>query len=122
MNEQTQKMLEQLAAKLGTTVEYLWGVLVKQAHIEFWSDILWYLVTFSIVFVGYKIGSKLWDRANKAKEARYEDEEGWQIGAGLTWAVSAIVGLIAVWFIPTTLYKILNPEYWALEKILTLLQ
>lgn len=29
MDHNTQKLLEQLAAKLGTTTEYLWGILLK---------------------------------------------------------------------------------------------
>ena len=34
MNEQTTKLIEQLAQKLGTTTEYLWSVLLKQAPID----------------------------------------------------------------------------------------
>lgn len=31
MNEATQKMIEELATKLGVTAEHLWGVLCRQA-------------------------------------------------------------------------------------------
>ncbi|MGB4574573.1 MAG: hypothetical protein WBI79_06225, partial [Kiritimatiellia bacterium] len=34
MNEATAKLIEELAAKLGTTAEHLWGVLVRQAPIS----------------------------------------------------------------------------------------
>lgn len=33
MNEQTTKLIEQLAKELGTTAEYLWTVLLKQSPI-----------------------------------------------------------------------------------------
>lgn len=34
MEEKTIKLIEQLAQKLGTTTEYLWAVLLKQAPID----------------------------------------------------------------------------------------
>lgn len=41
MNEQTTKLIEQLATKLGTTVEYLYNVLIQQARVE--------IITFFVV-------------------------------------------------------------------------
>jgi len=34
MNDELQKELAGLAAKLGVSVEHLWGVLVRQAYID----------------------------------------------------------------------------------------
>lgn len=44
MNENTVKLVESLAQKLGTTSEYTWGVLVKQAQINAWLSIFWLIV------------------------------------------------------------------------------
>lgn len=37
MNEQTEKLLREIAAKIGTTGEHLWGVLIQQAYIRAWE-------------------------------------------------------------------------------------
>lgn len=51
MNEQTVKLVEQLAQKLGTTTEYLWNVLIKQAPISAAIDMIYCLLTpFSVLY------------------------------------------------------------------------
>ena len=40
MNENTARLLDNLATKLGTTSEYLWSVLLKQAPISGWIAVV----------------------------------------------------------------------------------
>lgn len=45
MNEQTAALLRDLAAKLGTTVEHLWAVVLKQVPLWIAENIMWALLT-----------------------------------------------------------------------------
>jgi hypothetical protein len=47
MNEHLQKELANLASKLGTTSEHLWGVLVRQAYIDGLSSL--FVVTVCLI-------------------------------------------------------------------------
>ena len=40
MNDQTLELIRDLAEKLGTTTEHLWGVLVTQAYISGVGDVI----------------------------------------------------------------------------------
>ena len=111
MNEATIKMVEKLAAKLGTTTEMLWGVLIKQAPIEGWSRILG-IIIFGIIFA---VTAKLISKRTETDE--YCDNLRWFLW--LFWSMfflffiviiaSSISGIVA---------SFINPEYWALQKIL----
>lgn len=114
MNEETRRMIEALASKLGTTVEHLWGVLLRQAYISFWTDILYYLITVAIVLFAIKFSLKAW---RKGDESTWNDDE-WRllsIGLGL---LALILTIVAIVCISDTVTKIANPEYWALKELL----
>lgn len=59
MNEQTAKLLEQLASKLGTTSEYLWNILLKQAPIDATVTLLQTLFLFFVGWGLWKVHKKL---------------------------------------------------------------
>ena len=54
MNDQTAKLIEQLAQKLGTTTEYLWSVLIKQAPIDALSRLAFFIVSIIGGIIIYK--------------------------------------------------------------------
>lgn len=58
MNEETRKLIESLAASLGTTAEHLWQVLLRQAYISFWTDLLFYTITAVGVWFTAKCSAK----------------------------------------------------------------
>lgn len=49
MNDNTRQLLEQLAVKLGTTVEHLWGVLIRQAPVSGLISILGYIAVIAVL-------------------------------------------------------------------------
>lgn len=116
MNEQTAALVSQLAAKLGTTSEYLWGVLLKQAAIQGWIMLLQYSVTLIVLVAFFRFRSRL----SAAWHSWVEAEE-----------VSAVVGIVVIGLVMTIwliacvftvesmLTAFLNPEYWALERVLS---
>ena len=114
MNEQTIQALNALAAKLSTTAEYLWGVLVKQAPIEGALDLAvmaaWAIALICLARYVYK---------NTAGEDPHWTDDvvrtfAW---AGVGLAV-LLVTIICGSNFTSAVSAIINPEYWALKQLL----
>lgn len=116
MNEQTAKLIEQLAAKLGTTAEHLWGVLVRQAPISAITDIL---TSMLIVFLIWKSLGFVQRKTRDTNDAPADwDEEG-AFAAWVIWGIAALIGTLCVLCdINYIVAGFANPEYWALKQIL----
>lgn len=115
MNPELQKALIDLAAKLGVTVDHLWGVLLYQARVDAAFDFL-ICVGCAIYFV---VGGRLLRRLHqRVEEDDYGNEEpfwlGFSVYAGIGFFVLIVLLLSAHGFITETT----NPEYWALKQIL----
>ena len=112
LTEKTLRIIETLATKLGTTAEYLWGVLTQQALVS--------SVTEAIMFCVYAIAIA-WAYRLLAK--RTEGEKGCNSERTnmlwMTWIAVTAVLLVALTFeINGIVTGILNPEYWALKEII----
>lgn len=110
MNQETLAAVTALADKLGTTAEYLWGVLLTQAPIHGITSLsillLWILCT--VFMVRFTITN-----INKLDE---EVSRFFAIfGTVLLVAFSAILLTINATDIVTALF---NPQFWALTQIL----
>ena len=118
MNDQTTKLIETLAAKLGTTAEYLWAVLLKQASISATISLVWlfievFLITSFIVIVNNK------GRALKESGDQWDDLQVIQIIGLICGSVAALgFGIAALYEIQNIVIGYANPEYWALQEIL----
>lgn len=116
MNEATTKLVEELAAKLGTTAEHLWGVLVRQAPISGVCDALaivaWII---GLAWALRLVRSKTTDQGNGCAE--WTDEGA--LVAWLVWAFTAsVVMLVAGACFAEIVASIVNPEYWALKQVM----
>ena len=118
MNEETRKLIEALAAKLGTTAEHLWAILLRQAFISFWTDLIFYGVTLAIAYIAFRLSVKAWKKSDD--DSWNEDE--WRIGSILCVSVSSILIIISLLCVGDTITKIANPEYWALSQVLSSLK
>ena len=114
MDNKALEALTALANKLGTTAEYLWAVLVKQAPISGAIDlammVAWAVAcTFLVRFV---------HRKTRGGEPEWEDDmarsAAW-LCTGLTCAMAAMVISVEL---GGAITAIVNPEYWALRQIL----
>lgn len=116
MNEQTTQLIRELAYKLGTTTEHLWGVLVAQARWEFISSTIQYGVILAFLLGFAKLARILWLNLND------EDWTGQHVAFAVTTVIVglAAIGLIVAGFdyLPMYVASIANPEYWALKQIL----
>lgn len=105
-------LLEKLAAQLGTTVEYLWAVLIKQTQIELQINEFWMTVQLTIAIILAILA--LWALIY----GKYRDDE-------VFYFLSFIIFLIGIIFMLSYFNNYFsnitlrtNPEYWALEQIL----
>ena len=121
MNTETTKLIEQLAQKLGTTTEYLWSVLIKQAAISAATDLL-YLI---LVIIGLIVLIKLHFKFSIVKGDGWDNRSDYEKsdGLGIAMACIAVVlgGMFFVCFfsIGDIINGFVNPEYWALDKVLS---
>lgn len=112
------EFLKTLADKLGTTTEYLWNALLRQAPISATTDIIQTLILAVATYGLYRIHCRF------KKNNEYDDFEAWPavpmiFAAGiftLLWVVVLVSG------VPNIINGYFNPEYWALHEIMSNLQ
>lgn len=115
--EKITMLLEKLAVQLGTTVEYLWSVLVKQALISGITNLVLYLLLIIAIIAElrwFKFFTENYDElCDDGNENAY--------GAGLIIGAFMLMvcAIIAVINLESTLASFFNPEYWALQKVLS---
>lgn len=125
MNEQTNILFEKLAEKLGTTVEHLWGVLLTQAPISGFIDLVTCIaLVFAMVFV-YRLVRRKTTVPQKTEENKYPSAEWVDDGRADAWICTTIFILIGTIIVAASLEGILaaffNPEYWALKRVLLIM-
>lgn len=122
MDEKTLQSLTALANKLGTTAEYLWGVLLKQAPIAGVTSIFISAVWIMLTVILVRFVLKKTTAPQKTKEDPYPHADWCGDGAAVALtAVFFFVVLSAFAMIdafPMAIAAIVNPEYWALKQIL----
>lgn len=125
MNEEVQKkaidMLEALAEKLGTTLEHLWGVLLRQALVEgIYSAVLVVVgaLTLGVLIYAYILVV----RAGRNESKRENDpffQHLAQIAGGLAFCLfgTLVCDLLILKNVHTALICFINPEYWAIREV-----
>lgn len=121
MDDKTAQLLEKLAAKLGTTTEYLWGVLVKQSAFSATIDLIYFISSIILGIVIFTYHRKF---SKKIEEGRYADtmydkHDGNIIIPMIIFTIIFLVLFIyGICSIPNIINGFFNPEYWALKEIL----
>lgn len=116
MNEQTIQLLEKLAAKLGTTAEYLWGVLIKQAPIAAYEQMLTMIIAVIIAALFLRVSFK------HGKVADWTNGDS-HVARCIVYGVAALAGatvFTCTLCSNTIITCLVNPEYWALQQVLSL--
>ena len=122
MDEKTAALIEKLAEKFGTTAEHLWGVLVTQAPISGFVDLV---ICAALVFAAAGVVQFVKRKTTAPKETeenRYTRAEWDAEGGELAWAGAAalclIVGVVVIGSAQDIVAAFFNPEYWALKHVL----
>lgn len=109
MDDKTAMLLQKLADKLGTTTEYLWGVMVRQAPVAGITDIIQYTILGVCVYAFVR-----WLRSDK----RDFTEGGSFVVALFIGTPLVIIVIVAFFAISNTITAFANPEYWALQRVI----
>lgn len=119
MNEHAAVVIQQLAEKLGTTSEYLWAVLIKQAPIAGAIVLAYYAVTVLALVLLWRFRAAI----ASGVQAAFDHGEGsaaLAIVAGTVFGILALIwGISCLLAFENMLTAFLNPEYWALDKVLS---
>jgi len=114
MDKSTLLLLEKLASELETTTECLWVTLLKQAHVSATMSLLFFII---VIIVGILL-FKLHKRLMKENKDEYSVFALPMIISAISWAILFITSLT---FLGDIINGFINPEYWALNKILNIL-
>lgn len=112
MEKEITNLLEELAKKLGTTVEHLWSILVKQSTINGFVGCLRIIIIICLSILCYIFGQY----TNEQIISREWDIEAWFL-VGFCFLVCLTFFLIEMHMLPTTIACFINPEYFAMSEI-----
>lgn len=121
MNDNATKLLELLAQKLGTTTEYLWMVLVKQAPVDATITLFQTVLIMMFGWFLYRKHKRLmvkkdYNGYNETGYSHYEEVAYIPMIVGAIFFV--IMSTVAFFCIQDIINGYFNPEYWALNKLL----
>lgn len=115
------KRLDALSDKLGTTGAHLWAVLVRQASLEGGMNIGDAVILVVLAVVGYHFAKHCYRKyveANKNNNGYSSKGDGWCFGYIALGIVSGALVIIATCIAHQGLLSLLNPEYFALSRII----
>ena len=113
-------LLEKLAEKLGTTTEYLWGVLIRQAPISAITDLIYFMLVILGGIALYKIHKRLMKEDESGDSVYYNLEEGAIVPMAIAVIIWAVIFIICFFSLGNMINGFFNPEYWALDEVLGL--
>lgn len=117
MNEETTKLIRELAEKLGTTTEHLWAVLIRQAPISSLVDLVLIPALAMALWLSLRIASK---GVKGLEESFNHDDQNiiMTLGGGAFFCLFAILLAFLLCDLDLAIAGLLNPEYWALKQII----
>jgi hypothetical protein len=119
MNEQTTKLVEQLAIKLGTTADYLWSVLLKQAPISALTDLIYFMLISIGGIILFKTHKSFSKPGEDTWENKYDKSDGLVVAMGVIAVIWVLLFIVAFLSLGNVINGFFNPEYWALNQILS---
>lgn len=116
MNEETRLILTQLAASLNTTAEFLWATLYKQAVTQ---SVVWVTISGALLVVVTLLSRALHQWVLRGREKNkdffFYNEEKIVIAVLLLIIAGGVAGVAFA----CNLITLLNPDYWALNELLS---
>lgn len=115
--ENYSELLKALAVKLGTTTEYLFGILVAQAKVSAITSLIEIVFIYLFGFILYKTHKNF---QNRGVYDEYEEGAGFPMFMAL--GIFAILFICTFFLFENAINGLFNPEYWALDKILSVVK
>jgi hypothetical protein len=113
MSDDLQKEIAQLAQKLGTTVDHLWSVLVRQAPIDSTVFFLTMAAMAGVTYALWRLFSK-----SKVNSENHQGECVKLIAMVLFGLMLAATFVVLTSGLSNAIAGFFNPEYWALQDLL----
>lgn len=122
MNENELTLIDKLATKLGTTSEQMWNVLLAQANVRIVQESIFILATVIFCIALWRTHKKLsGNMPNQTHNYYYESELKETL-----MKIAVIIGIAAILIsiagIMNIITCIFNPDYFALDQILSTLK
>lgn len=110
--------IELIASKLGTTVQYLWSVLIRQAKLEAIEDLIGTVIILVSFYALYRLCKWLFKKANDESysDIPYDGLAALCITLSVIWGIIGVI--IIILSICDAMNALFNPEYWALHEII----
>ena len=116
MENKLAEVLSNLAEVLGTTVDKLWGVLLRQAPISGTIDLT---ICIILIVASVCLFCFVWYKTARRNACRLDWNGDYALFA---WTFAIVFGLFTFWVVLTNAESIVssfvNPEFWALQKLL----
>lgn len=113
MNDQAMQLIEQLAAKLGVSIYHIMGVLVRQAII---TGVIRAVITLFFGYIVFLLFGEMKRVLLVMRDTSPDDDE---TSRAAYYFVCIVIYITVVCLtINGTISAIINPEFWALERIL----
>lgn len=104
--------LDALAAKLGVTAQYVYGVYVQQARVEAVRDTIWFCLLLLVATALFVLARKLFQYGIKHRA----DEWPFFVG-GVTGIGGAVLIMVALGYAYSAVGEWVNPQFWALDTL-----
>ena len=108
MTDEILKRLDALSAKLGVAAGHLWEILVRQARVDAFENVLLCILSLCGVCVFVRLASWV---LKKADEEWAAFAFGCACVGAVACSIASLVGFCSLWT------PLLNPEYFAFQKI-----
>lgn len=118
MEKEQNELLQQLAEKMGTTTEYLWSVLLKQAPIDSTTTLIQIALVVLFGYVIYKLHLKFSKKKEDGYSNEYDNNPQIEILMFVSVCIFGILAIASFFCIQSVINGYVNPEYWALKQIL----
>lgn len=112
------QQLELLANKLGVATEYVFTTLVNQAPIESTITLIQCIIVWVLTFVFIKCHLKF-SKSEQHEYSKYDKSDNLGLTMFIIGCILTVLNLAAFFSISGVINGYFNPEYWALNKILS---
>jgi len=113
MNPETAAILNALAEKLGTTTDYIWGILIKEAFFFNGINVVIAIILLSASIFLFKRSSDIYSVSRSCHTEYTKD---------ICLFILVVMSFTSFVVIPCSIKNMLHPEYWALKEITQLLK
>lgn len=116
MDKSVSEVIQALSDKLGTTSEYLWSALLKQAPIDGVASLVGLAIWFALLWLAWMYIKRM-EEINDIESS--DDARARKAAATVAWFV--VVGLSVLALISssgTIIAAFFNQEYWALQFVM----